>query len=105
METVLTEWNENSDKRNKSIKLVIEENKMIFVESRQIKESLKSLEYFKQAISCGRGAIFLACTAGPLPEIYHFSHSLCRCAVFLGGRDHLQVEPNSPFSVEKKKIY
>ncbi len=47
METVLTEWNENSDKRNKSIKLVIEENKMIFVESRQIKESLKSLEYFK----------------------------------------------------------
>eukprot|EP01084_Bolivina_argentea_P006837 12916_1 len=78
MEEIVTEWSKLNILSN------IMENKLIFIETKDIVETSLALDSFKKACDCGRGAIFLSVARGKVAEGIDFDRHYGRCVILFG---------------------
>merc|ERR1719242_163433 len=62
----------------------IMENKLIFIETKDIVETSLALNSFKKACDCGRGAIFLSVARGKVAEGIDFDRHYGRAVILFG---------------------
>jgi len=78
MEEIVCEWSKLN------ILQSIMENKLIFIETKDIVETSLALDSFKKACDCGRGAIFLSVARGKVAEGIDFDRHYGRCVILFG---------------------
>jgi DNA excision repair protein ERCC-2 len=62
----------------------IQENKLVFIETKNNIETVLALENYKQACDCGRGAVFFSIARGKVSEGVDFAGHYGRCVVVFG---------------------
>ena len=78
MEEIVCEWSKLNMLQQ------IMENKLIFIETKDIVETSLALDSFKKACDCGRGAIFLSVARGKVAEGIDFDRHYGRCVILFG---------------------
>ena len=78
LEFYLTEWNETSVIRD------LFNQKLVFIESRDIAESNIAVHNYRKACDEGKGAILLCVVRGHISEGVHFNDHYGRCCVMMG---------------------
>merc|ERR1719277_2441638 len=78
MEQIMMEWSKLG------LLAGIMENKLIFIETKDIVETSLALNSFKKACDCGRGAIFLSVARGKVAEGIDFDRHYGRAVILFG---------------------
>jgi len=78
MERAVMQWHESG-------KLTaLQEHKLLFIETKDIVETTLSLNNFKKACDCGRGAVFLSVARGKVAEGIDFDRHYGRAVILIG---------------------
>mgnify|MGYP005990797409 CR=1 FL=1 len=78
MERTVMQWHESG-------KLTaLQQHKLLFIETKDIVETTLSLNNFKKACDCGRGAVFLSVARGKVAEGIDFDRHYGRAVVLIG---------------------
>jgi DNA excision repair protein ERCC-2 len=78
LEQTIAEWDGNG------ILAKVLEHKLIFVETKDVMETSLSLDAFRRACDCGRGAVFLSVARGKVSEGIDFAHHYGRAVILFG---------------------
>eukprot|EP01083_Nonionella_stella_P043273 116757_1 len=78
MESIIATWDEQN------ILQKVLQNKLIFVEAKDIVETSMALEGFKKACDSGRGAVFICVARGKVAEGIDFDSHYGRCVIMFG---------------------
>lgn len=78
MEYVVTKWDEMG------ILQELVQNKLLYLETKDIVETTLALDNYKRACDCGRGAIFFSVARGKIAEGIDFDRHYGRCVMLFG---------------------
>lgn len=78
LEQTVAEWDANG------ILSKVLENKLVFIETKDVLETTLALDNFRRACDAGRGAVFLSIARGKVSEGIDFSHHYGRAVILFG---------------------
>ena len=78
MENIIQKWHELG-----IIKKILE-NKLIYIETKDLVQTVMSLENYRKACDCGRGAVFLSIARGKVAEGVDFDGHYGRAVIIYG---------------------
>lgn len=78
MEGIICKWDEMG------IMQKILENKLIYIETKDLAQTVMALENYRKSCDCGRGAVFLSIARGKVAEGVDFQGHYGRCVMIVG---------------------